>query len=314
MKTDFRIGSAITLALLALSLVACSGDGRPLQEAVEINQAELLSVVIKQPENRLADLYVNPGETVNFSIEARNAASELVDISSDDRNWSIVGGETIASIDRDATLFAKTDGLATVQLVLGRFTTQFPVNVRFETLQSIDIQIGTAGTLEPCRPANYRATGMFSLGSTRGLTSVDWRVADATYGRISERDDGSVTLTATNPTTADPAELVLVATAGGVEDRESIVVLDTLESIEITPETLSLQNDDTLSLGATGTYTNDRTFSLTDSVIWGVPEDNGVVTISNTSPEIGVVTAVAVGDSEVTATCGKRAQKAIVVI
>ncbi len=312
----FRIQSALKVVscVLPLALVACSGEGQLLQEAVEVNELDLSTIQIKQPPSRLEEIFLNPGEEVGFSIEARNSDNELVDLSSANRRWSIIGSTAVASIDENGVLTARADGSVTVRVQVGRFDITYPqpVTVQLDTLVSITEFEGPTA-LERCIPQDYSAIGTFNMGSTRRLTSVDWSVEDVAFGSVTNEDNGVVSLNATNS-----PSVVLVARVGDRVRRETITVLDTLLSIEITPETLSLTEDNTLSLGATGTYLRDgveRRVSLTNNIIWGVPQSNGIVTISNESPTVGVVTSEAVGNTEVTAVCGNtREQKAIVVI
>jgi len=299
--------------VLSLGLIACSGESLDFEEAVEANELALNSVQILPPAGRLANLFLNPGEQVSFSLEARNADNQIVELSSADRRWSVVGANPgAASIDEDGNLTARSNGSAVVQVQIGSIVQTFPFTVQQATLLAFTAIVGE-DSLERCIPRNYTAIGEFSDNSSRAVTNSDWIIQDPVFGDFSIQDGGVVQVNALNS-----PSLVLVARVGNITLSESIPVLDTLQSISITPETLSLQDDDTLSLGATGTYLRngvERNVSLTNSVLWEVPVSNGVVTISNEFPDIGVVTAEAEGNSEVSAVCGNtREQRAIVVI
>jgi 6-phosphogluconolactonase (cycloisomerase 2 family) len=79
----------------------------------------------------------------------------------------------------------------------------------------------------------------------------------------------------------------------------------TLVSIAITPTAPTLFNGTTLQLTATGTYSDNSTQNLTGSVSWN-SSMMATATVSNTAP-VGVVTALALGTTTITATSGSPA-------
>ena len=300
-----------TLVSLCLLLVGCSGDGRSLIEAVETNDLQLGSIAIMQPPQLLSDLVVNTGVQLKFSIDAKNRSGQPVALSSNNRRWSVSRPE-LASIDENGNFVSIAEGNLSVKLQIGGFEAEFPMQILNETLSSINQIIGDE-TLERCIPKNYSATGLFSQGSTRGLTNVTWDIVNKEVGTVGVAVNGVVPVTGVNEDI-----LVLTATVGDVSEKISITVSNSLQTITITPETLAVEVGNSLSLGATGTYLNDsieRDVAITGSVTWRAPENNGIATVSNLAASKGVVSPIAQGSTQITASCGNiSAQKALVVL
>jgi len=312
-KNFLKVSSVLSLAF---TLVACSGDGRPFEEAVEITQLNLKqgSLSIKQPEGLLTPLYVNPGEQINFSVSAINDLDETVDLSPAGRRWS-VGQPALASIDGNGRFTAIADGTVDVNVQIGGLEAVYPVTISNSVLSTITA-VGAA-SIERCRPETYSAKGFFMDGSERGVSNVDWSTPDLTMGSVSSQpDDNSVSVTAFNA-----GMLNLVATVGDVNSTAAITVENNLQSIDITPMTLAVMSGSTLQLTATGLYGQDgegenTSFNITESVTWSVPADNGVATVSNEESSKGLITGANVGNIDVKASCGddKFGEKELVVI
>lgn len=323
MKHLNLFGFPIVLTSLLVLISGCSGDGRPFEEAVEINDLDLRSIVIRQPARFLSSLVVNTGERVAFSVEGVSQTSELVELSPVERRWSVLdasaaaegisASSAIAQIDGDGNFFATSQGDVIVRIQIGGLAASFPVSVANETLVSISEIVG-ADSVERCIPEDYNAIGTFSLGSERALPNVTWRIIETTLGTVGESDDdGAIQITGRNIGT-----MQLVAQQGTITSTKSVEIEDTLLGIEIEPETISLEEDDTEALAATGIYLfgqTQRRVAITENVIWEVPENNGVVTVSNVSPNIGVLSSDNVGSTRVAAVCGDvREERALVVI
>lgn len=326
---------------VALMLSACSGDGRPLEEAVETNQLNLASINIVQPTGLLFPLFVNPGEQINFMLSATRSGESRAEIplSAADRRWSVesvklVDDEVIATtgratIDSNGTFIGTADGVVTVFVQIGGLTGNFEVTVAQAELTDIAIspvegesmegELTMAGNmLERCLPEMYMATGTYTdtseRTSTRGLQDiVDWSTANEAMGIASAQSDGTASVTAFDAGTLD-----LIATVGNVSSTASIGVVDNLLSIDILPDVPGVMEGSTLQLIANGTFARDgqeSSSNITDYVTWTFPDDSGFATVSNDESKKGLVTGVAVGNLDVKATCGDLpATKTVVVI
>jgi len=234
---------------VALALSACSGDGRPLEEAVETNQSNLKTLSVVQPTGLLKPLVVNPGEQINFSIMASTGVegSAEIPLSAAGRRWS-VSDTSRATIDSNGKFIATADGVVNVNLQIGGLTDSFAVTIAQGELTGIAISplvsdpMEDENTLERCVPEMYTATGTYTDTSeagmsTRGLQNiVDWRIADEATGIASIQTDGATSVTAFDAGTLD-----LIATVGNVSSTASISVVDNLQRIDISPDVLGVE-------------------------------------------------------------------------
>jgi len=298
---------ALNLALgLLLALGACSGDGRLLEEAVEVHELDLDELKIVQPKGLLPDLYLNPGEQIRFSVEAQDSLGGEIDVSLSNRRWS-VDKTNLASIDSDGNFTAKADGLVSVKLQVGAVESPaFDVNILDSNLTSIT-EITGPETLEPCIFGSYSAMGTFTsktddtTQSTRGLLNVEWTSETLSLG---SEIDGTVSVIGTNAGMGNE----LFAALGDVKsEAKAIEVTGNLTEILITPGTLAVAEGKTQQLGANGQYTrgdNEEFETITNAVQWSVPSNNGIATVSNSVPSKGLVSGNSKGNILVTAKCG----------
>ncbi len=156
-------------------------------------------------------------------------------------------------------------------------------------------------TLSPTSPSAPAGTtlaldamGTLTDGTMQDVTSfVTWTSASPTVatvsgGVVSALTQGTTQITATDPTT-------------GVTQSESLTVTAALvSSIAITPASPSIPLGLEVPLVATATYTDGSTADVTQSAIWA--SSNGDIVVSNTPGASGIVTALALGISTVTAT------------
>jgi trimeric autotransporter adhesin len=174
-------------------------------------------------------------------------------------------------------------------------TTLFVTDARLNTI-TISPTNATApvGTQVP-----YRATGTFSDGTSRDLTSsAVWASSNTAIAEFS-----------TDPTQTGTANAKAVgtvsvtATVGTVSASTNLTVSAAeLSSLAITPTNAALPDGQTLQYTAIGTFTDGSTQDLTANanLNWGsnVP---GVATISNGGPTKGRATAVNPGTTVITA-------------
>jgi trimeric autotransporter adhesin len=174
-------------------------------------------------------------------------------------------------------------------------TTLFVTDAR---LNSITIS-PTNATAPVGTQVRYRATGTFSDGSTRDVTSsAVWATSNTTIaefltdpaqiGTANAKAVGTVSVTATLGTVSASTNLTVSAAE--------------LQSLAITPTNAALPDGQTLQYTAIGTFTDGSTQDLTANanLNWGssIP---GVATISNGGLTKGRATAVAPGMTVITA-------------
>jgi len=173
--------------LAAFSLVACSGDGRPFEEAVEIQQRQLVSMRILPPE-RTQDAFFAVGQLVDFRIEATNSNGGTESISGEDRDWRI-SDSSVANIDRNGRLIglrASEEPILIDVIIGGVQSTSYSLSISEATLQNVSsinavptVQSPepSSDTLDPCLPMEYFAIGNFG-DSLRPLLQVEWSVSN----------------------------------------------------------------------------------------------------------------------------------------
>ena len=144
----------------------------------------------------------------------------------------------------------------------------------------------------------FTALGLYSDGQEENLTSlVTWSSSNTAAATISNAalSDGLASTVAEGETT-------ISATFGGVSGQTVLTVeAAELESLEISPLTPDLSPGETQQFAVTGVFTNNTTLDLTASVAYA-SSDTTVAKISNATGTRGEATALAVGQTTITAT------------
>ncbi|MDW8283104.1 MAG: Ig-like domain-containing protein [Myxococcales bacterium] len=148
------------------------------------------------------------------------------------------------------------------------------------------------GTSQP-----MTATGRYSDGTTQDLTMLaTWESSDAGIASVSNAagKQGEVTALAKGTTS-------IRATFGGKTGATQLRVTDaTLMRIEVTPANPTLAKGTSLSLVATGTFSDGSTQDLTSLVSWAVT-DAAVATVSNALGSKGLATGLSKGTTSIQA-------------
>lgn len=311
----------VLLLCLGLSLLsACDGDSQPFTEAVEVRSLNLVSVAVVPPLGSVNDIYLNIGQPLQLRLEGRNVNGAAVSLTAGGRSWA-VSNTDIATIDSNGLLRARANGEVSVSVQLGGLVSEpFPVVVSDATLTAIQAITGP-DSLDPCRPGEYYATGLFSDDTVRSLSNAAWALAntDGANGRVVATDAGSASLTGLNA-----SSLTLTAIAGVIRESIAVEVKDSLQTLRITPSPAGVDIDDTLELLATGTYLIDgsaanpsaalRQFNVTDAVDWAIVTGTDYATVSNLQTNKGIVTGVADGSALARASCGNVADDQVIVV
>jgi hypothetical protein len=140
----------------------------------------------------------------------------------------------------------------------------------------------------------FTATGVYSDATIQDLTgSATWTSSDPTVATISSQGKATGVAVSTTPVT-------ITARFSGVSGSTALTVTSaTLASIGVTPATSSIAKGTSQQFTAVGTYTDDTSLDLTDSVTWS-SSDAAVASISNASGSRGKATGAAVGGTAVT--------------
>jgi trimeric autotransporter adhesin len=183
-----------------------------------------------------------------------------------------------------------TSSPVTISATLGKVGTT-TLTVSDATI--VSISVSPAGrTIAPGTELAFTATGTFSDSSTQVITQdVTWTSSDtavATVGPVG-------VVTAVGQGSAN-----IIATFGGKSGQTLLTVSSaTLKSIAVSPNTAVMAPASTLSLAATGTFSDGSTQNITDAVTWSSSAGN-VATVTS----FGQVTGQSAGTAIITAQQG----------
>jgi len=164
------------------------------------------------------------------------------------------------------------------------------------TLKSIAVTPASPSILAG-NTQQFTATGTYSDNSTKNITSnVTWKSSNTAFATIGAGTglatgvaSGTTQITATQGNIVSPND-PLTVTATAV----------TLKSIAVTPASPSVGIGNTVQFTATGTYSDNSTKNITNSVSWASSSPSFATIVSST----GLATGVAAGTTEITATLG----------
>lgn len=297
-------------------LAACSGDDRPFEEAVELEQAGVTALQIVAPANADDPLVIGVGGRIDLGLLGLGPVSGSIDFDDSDREWRSLA-PSIASVDRNGLVTGLADGSADILVSVGSLTSApFTVRVSGEPLVAIASIDGEAMP-DPCVATRYAAVGRFADQSTRTLTQVSWSLAAGANGSLrSTGEADAATSGAIDLVPAAPGALTLVANSGGFELRRTLSVPDsTLTELRLPAGLQALNVGATLDLTATGIYERDgATLSrgVTDTVRWSVLSGSEAATVSDAVPTRGQVTGQAAGNATIQAACGAVTAEVVV--
>ena len=190
---------------------------------------------------------------------------------------------------------------ATITAALGGISGATTLEVTNATIVSISVS-PTGRTIAPGTELAFTATGTFSDSSTQVLTTeATWTSSNTAVATVGA---GGVA-TAIGPGTAN----IGAAFGGKTESALLTVSSVTLKSIAVSPSTAVMAPASTLSYGATGTYSDGSTASITNAVTWSSSASN-VVSITS----FGLATGQSAGTATIMAQQGSVSGTAAVVV
>ena len=302
------VAAASVVALSAALLAGCSGEARPFEEAIEVQELDLATLEVVRPEGSITPLVVNAGQSVRFGLIGRNGANGTVEISGEDRDWR-VSDPSVASISDDGVFVGRSDVRnVLVDVRIGDIVSQ-PFDVRVSTSVIAEIVppqgVTLPTALDPCVGTDFNLEALYVDETRRALTAEDvvW-TSDTEEAYADENADGSVTFSAQRP-----GGVQLTATAGQASFSLPLSVGETLESLDIGPATLAAEEGEEQQLTATGTFDDGnggtRTQNITEGVVWSIASgDDDVASVSNEAGSRGLVSAETDGSATIVATCG----------
>lgn len=200
-------------------------------------------------------------------------------------------------------------GIATITAVLGTHSGTTTVAVTNATLDALSI----APTL-PSAPAGLTAqltaTGVFSDGTTQDLTEcVTWTSSDPAQASVSQTRGSEGLVSALTP----GAPTITASALGRTANVTFVVTPALLTGLEVSPPAGAVPLGSTLSLVATGAFSDGSTRDVTEQAAW-TSSNAAVASPSNAAGTRGVTRGLARGSASVTATLsGRSAASALTV-
>ena len=193
----------------------------------------------------------------------------------------------------------KAVGNATISAAQGSISGSTSLAVTAAVLQSISVTPATP-SIAKGTTQQFTATGVYTDNSTQDLTqSVTWASSDTGIATISNASGSSGLAQAANT-----GNVTISATSGSLSGTAKLTVTSaTLQSISVTPATPSIPNGKAQQFTATGTYSDNSTQDITQSVTWA-SSDTSIATISNASGSSGLAQAANTGNVTISATSG----------
>jgi uncharacterized protein YjdB len=197
---------------------------------------------------------------------------------------------SVATVDGNGLATTLSAGTTTITATVGSFTDTSVITVVAAHLQTITLT-PTNVTMAAGTQQQFTAVGNFDDGSTQVLISALWSSSSSSVLAIDQNGlalavgPGSATVSVTSGTVS-ASTLVTVSTA-------------TLVSLAIAPANSSMPDDATRQFSATGTFSDNSTQDMTQSVLWSSATPT-VATITN----LGLVSSLSTGSTTITAMLG----------
>jgi len=197
---------------------------------------------------------------------------------------------SVATVDSEGLATTLAAGTTTITATVGTLTDTSVITVVPAHLQSITLT-PTNVTLAGGTQQQFAATGNFDDGSTQVLTSALWSSSATSVLTIDANGLGVA---------VGPGTSTVNVVSGTVSASTSVTVTTaTLVSLAIAPPNSSMPNNATKQFAATGTFSDNSTQDVTQSVLWSSSTPN-VATITN----LGLVTSLSTGTTTITAMLG----------
>jgi uncharacterized protein YjdB len=212
-------------------------------------------------------------------------------------SWSVLDAldPPVVTVSAAGIVHAAAVGSTAVQAELSGVTGQVSVTVTPATLVSIDVAPAVASAAKGTTVA-FTATGNYSDDTTLDLTAIAGWTSDSSAVVFSSAAGSEGIALASNEGT-----VTVTATFGEVSGTAVMTVtLAVLQSIAVTPASVTIPNGLEEQLTALGTFSDGTTQDLTAQAGW-IASDPSIAAVSNVSGSKGLVTTLAEGAVTVTA-------------
>ena len=206
--------------------------------------------------------------------------------------WSS-SASAVVSTDSAGRLTALTSGTATISATAGGVTGTSVITV-LSPITRIVVTPATATLASLGNTASFTATAYDTLDAVMTGVSFTWSSSNPSVAPL----DSTTTATSARAVSVTNGFTSIRATAQGVTGAASLTVQQVLAALEVTPPSVSVAPNGTVSLLARGKDANNR-YMTAGAVTWS-SDNTAIASVSSA----GVVTGVAVGTAKITATSG----------
>ncbi len=192
-------------------------------------------------------------------------------------------------------------GSLNITASLGAVSASHALTVSSASLDSIRIQPGSR-LISQSEDLDFKATGVFSDASEIDITDqVLWSSSNLSLATISNSpgSEGNMLNLASGASTQS---LSIQANYAAVSASVGLIITPaTLQSLQILPDSLSINTFKTKDLKAYGFYSDDANVDMTDFVTWS-SSDTSVAVVSNAQSNKGRLSSLTEGSPDITAT------------
>ena len=271
----------LTARSIGVATITASFDGKNSSSSITITDATIDSITVSPNTSSLPN-----GTNINLQATGFYSDASSKDLTAQ-VSWQS-GDNAIAEISNLGLLTARSIGSATITASFDGQSSTALITITPATLNSININPGNLAIANGTS-SSLLVTGLYSDLTTQNLTQqVTWQSSDNSIAEINT--DGLVTGYSTGTAT-------ITAHLNGLSSTTSVsVTTETLNSINISPNTSSFAAGTVTQLSAYGIYSDLSTQNLTTQVTWQSSnssiaeiDQNGLVTGNTT----GTVTITA---------------------
>ena len=274
-------------------LVGANSPGETIVEAFLDGISGSAAVIVSDAE--LTDLEITPQDAeLNTGLTLQYTATGTFSDNSTQDITILASWESsdiaVATIDTAGLATTVDVGTTTISAGWQEIASSTDLLVTAATLTVITVTPEQA-TIAQGTTVQFEAEGEFSDGSVLDVTDVvDWQSDDQGIGVVIA--DGLAEGVAAGTTDISAFFEVDGET---IEDVAELIVTDAvIESIVITPEDATIEEEENQQFTATGTFSDDSEQDVTELANW-LTTDNSVGTISNTSGSRGLFTSTDIG-------------------
>jgi trimeric autotransporter adhesin len=284
-----QISSALVfVAVIAVVMAGCGGGGSSSSKAPV--PAVLQSIQITPGAASIAS-----GVAQQFKATGLYSDNSSKDLTNS-ATWSSSNTGT-ASISSAGMAVAKAQGSATITASYSGVTGSTTLTVNAAALAALLVTPASA-SLPIGTTVQLSANGTFTDGSTKDMTaSVQWTSANPSAVVINANSTSGLAMAMAL------GAATVTAASGNISSSASVTATSAIvQSIAITPLTISIAQGTTTQFTAIGTFSDGSTQNITGAVQWS--SGNLAVAGINVNGAPGLALGVAAGNTAITATSG----------